>query len=92
MLGNSVDTTVGTAPRCFHSPFRRGYRDLSMLQELDRGGRNCFHMQIRVRGQESGEEGEEEEGKEEEEGEGEGLAACWETCGSKHLGRRSDRP
>lgn len=58
-----------------------------MLGELERGGRNCFHMQFRVKGQESGEEGEEEEEEEEK-----GSAACWETCGSKHLGRRSARP
>ena len=55
-----------------------------MLQELERGGRNCFHMQFRVKGQEPGEEGEEKRGKRRKEEE--------ETCGSKHLGRRSERP
>lgn len=55
-----------------------------MLGELERDGGNCFHMQFRVKSRESGGEGKEEE-------EEEGSAACWETCGSKHLGRRSER-
>lgn len=56
-----------------------------MLRELERGGRNCFHMQFCVKGQEAGVEGEEEEVEDQE-----GAAVCWETYGSKCLVRRSE--
>lgn len=84
MLGDSVKTTVGTACIHFFSPFWRDYANLSMLRELERGGRNCFHMQFCVKGQEAGVEGEEEEGEVEDQ---EGAAVCWETYASKCLVR-----
>lgn len=57
-----------------------------MLRDLERGGRNCFHMQFCVKDQESGEEGEEEVEEQE------GAAVCWGTRASKCLVRRSERP